>query len=137
MGLLLLVGLPLALAVVFVWRSDTLTGVVGVILGVFCAAWLLRVIEVIDSQQMWSASLMPRTWYYVLVAGCGIVAVTSAWHVVAGLANSVSLRRRARVFVPGAMERPNGAATRVCPRCGGTIPAQAVACKYCGQDVPQ
>jgi hypothetical protein len=133
--LLLLLGLPLVLVVVFVWRSDTLTGAMGVILSVFCAAWLLRAIQAIDLQHAWSASPIPRTWYYVLVTVCGVAAVTSAYYVVMGLVHFVWLRQRARVVASDATERPLGTATRVCPHCGRTILARAIACRYCETDV--
>jgi putative copper export protein len=136
MDLLLLLGLPLVLVIVFVWRSDTLTGAIGVILGVLCAAWLLRAIQTIDLQHAWSASPIPRIWYYVLVTGCGVAALTSVYYAVMGLVHLVWLRPRARVVASDTTERPLGTATKVCPNCGRTILARAIACKYCEADVP-
>src|ERR1035437_9245355 len=126
---LLLIGLALATSVVFVWRSDTLTGVIGVVLGVFCAVWLLGVIQASNSRHTWSASPIPRAYYYALVAACGVAAVTSAYYAVRGLIRFADARRRARMFVPDVQQRPTVTATRACPHCGRMIPAQAIACK--------
>lgn len=131
---LLLLGLGLALVAVFAWRSDTLTGVIGVVLSVPCAAWLLRTIQEIDSHSTWSESPMPRTYYYVLVAACGIAALTCAYYIVRGVICFVRSRRRARAVVP---EQPHDGATKTCPYCGGTVPAQAIACKHCERDLYQ
>jgi predicted RNA-binding Zn-ribbon protein involved in translation (DUF1610 family) len=106
-----------------------------VILGVLCAAWLLRAVQTVDLQHAWSASPIPRTWYYVLVTGCGVAAVTSAYHVVMGLVRFAGSRQRARAVASDAAERPLDTATRVCPNCGRMILARAIACRYCEADV--
>ena len=135
MDLLLLLGLPLVLLVVFVWRSDTVTGAIGVMLGVFCMLWLLQTIQANDSLHTWNTALLSRTWYEVLLAGCAIAIVTSAYSFAMGLINIFVLRQRALVLVPDTREGPVGAETRLCPHCGKRIPVQAVACSCCESDV--
>jgi len=131
MDLLLLLGLPLVLLVVFVWRSDIVTGAIGVMLGAFCTLRLLQTIQANDSLHTWNAALISRTWYEVLVAGCAIAVVTSAYSCAMGLINIFVLRQRALVLVPDTREGPVGAETRPCPHCGKRIPVQAVVCSCC------
>jgi hypothetical protein len=128
---LLLLGLGLAPIIVFAWRNDTLTGVVGVILSVFSASWLMRTIQAIDSRAAWSVSPVPQAYYYVLVAACVILALGSTYDIVRG-ALRLAQSRNAREIVP---ELPPATDTRICSHCGGTVSAQAIACKHCEGDL--
>jgi hypothetical protein len=135
MEVLLLFGLPSALLAVFAWRSEPVTGAIGTILGVFCAAWIVQVIQANDAMQTWNASLLSHDGYNVLVAGCGVAIVTSSYSFVMGVANVIALRRRALVLVPDKREGPVGVETRCCPHCGERIRAEALVCAYCEKDV--
>jgi len=128
---LVVLGLAVAFVVVFAWRSDILTGLIGIVLGVLCIRGLLNTIDVIDSQSAWAASSTPRTYYYVLVAACGIAVVTCVFYVIRGAFRYVAYRMAQRT----ADEHPHASGTKRCPYCGATVAAEAIACKYCEQDI--
>jgi hypothetical protein len=129
---LLLLGLGLALVSVFAWRSSVLTGVIGFVLSASCAVWLVSSLQTMDANAAWGTAPMSRTTYGLLLSLCGIVALASAAYGIGGVVRLVQSRRRA---VSAVSERAPTGGTQVCRHCGRTVPAKAIACKYCERDL--
>jgi hypothetical protein len=127
---LLLLGLGLALVVTVAWRNDLLTGLVGLAVSTSVATWLVLTIRALDARSEWGGSIVERDYYIALVGACVAAAVAGIWHVVTGVRQYLRLRR-ARVVASG---DPATTETRICPHCGGSIPARAFVCKHCERD---